>query len=148
MPEESHCAAASSAPLRGLPGATSRPRRLTGPTESDVHPEGGGARQMKRGAAAGASGAAGSEGLEAGNDTVIDDPEANEHSSHQSDVHPEGGKCAGRLDPLTTAGAPARRPPVRAIRYDNGRTGRRVPAARGVRTPSGGRTGRTPARGR
>ena len=37
MPEESHCAAASSAPIRGLPGATSRPRRLTGLTKSDVH---------------------------------------------------------------------------------------------------------------
>ena len=41
MPEESHCAAASSAPLRGLPGATSRPRRLTGLTKSDVRPSDG-----------------------------------------------------------------------------------------------------------
>ena len=31
-------------PLRGLPGATSRPRRLTGLTESDVHPDFRGAR--------------------------------------------------------------------------------------------------------
>ena len=38
MPEESHCAAAGSAPLRGLPGAMSRPRRLTGPQKSDAHP--------------------------------------------------------------------------------------------------------------
>ena len=93
MPEESHWAAASSAPLRGLPGATSRPRRLTGLTH------------LTCGAAARAS-----EGLEAENDAGGDSRNLLKSSvSGRAASARQGGSKSGSAQPTSTSPLPSPR---------------------------------------